>query len=74
MQSLSKEQEDMMLNMEDNSSDDDNHQVPLMRTARFSMVKSSSSKSSLSTLFASDEINENRAKLILPVLHTFVYF
>lgn len=51
MQSLSKEQEDMMLNMEgDTSSDDDKPAVPL-RVARFSMVKSSSSKSSLSKLF-----------------------
>lgn len=50
MQSLSKEQEDMMLNMEgDTSSDDDKPTVPL-RVARFSMVKSSSSKSSLSKL------------------------
>jgi len=48
MQSLSKEQEDMMLNMEgDSSSSDDEKQAPV-RVTRFSMVKSSSSKSSLS--------------------------
>jgi len=46
MQTLSKEQEDMMMNLEDHS-DEEHAEIPI-RTARFSLARSNSSKSSLS--------------------------
>lgn len=49
MQTLSKEQEDMMMNLEDHS-DEEHGEIPV-RTARFSLARSNSSKSSLSKLF-----------------------
>lgn len=48
MQTLSKEQEDAMMNLEDHS--DEDQEIPI-RTARFSLARSNSSKSSLSKLW-----------------------